>query len=174
MLTVYFGRESAPVNQILDTRAYFRVLKKAWWFEDDFVKSFLRAVDRTEVLFQEALKDEIGNGISTEMISTGCKTLCCLYYDDSGAALYGSAMGDNCIPFYMEIARHKDISLFYEHYPIIKKKYFDEGIVFMNGKVITKSEFENGYADWCIKLREEEEAEREDINLEEWFDEQSV
>ena len=76
MLTLVFGRNN--VNQelfCLDTRIYFRKHKKPQWFEEHFVKRFLKAIDNTTVLFEEALKDYRGHGISTEMISTGCRAL---------------------------------------------------------------------------------------------------
>ncbi len=99
MLNIIFGRENSP-DFVLDTRIYFRRNKKPEWFEDEFVKRFLKEIDNSTVLFEEALKDYRGRGISTGMISTGCKTLCDIYYHGSDTIFYGSGMGDNCIPFF--------------------------------------------------------------------------
>ena len=81
MLHVIFGREEiGEKNYVLDNRIFFRRNKKPEWFEDDFVKEFLYEIDGSKVIAQEALLDYRGRGISTEMISTGCKSLCCIYY----------------------------------------------------------------------------------------------
>lgn len=58
MIDVYFGRENVPENRMmLDPRPWFTEYKQSWWFEDGFVKRLLKDVDKTEVLFEEALKN---------------------------------------------------------------------------------------------------------------------
>lgn len=157
MLNVIFGRENLGDRKyVLDTRIYFSRNKKPEWFENDFVKAFLMDVDGTTVLFEEALKDVFGHGISTEMISTGCKTLCDIYYcTDTKVIFYGSAMGNNCYPFLLDIAREREVWIFLEHYPLIDDKYFDEGLIFHNGKALSSFEFDCAYSDWCASTREE-------------------
>lgn len=152
MLNLVFGREKVPsdAKMVLDTRIYFRKHKKPEWFEDNFVKRFLKVVDKSEVLFEEALKDYKGRGISTDKISTGCKTLCDIYYsDDSSLWFYGTALGANCLPFLLEIVREKDVNLFFEHYPPFPKEFFNERLIRMDGKLIGLFELQDGYAAWC-------------------------
>lgn len=156
MLDVVFGRDNCKdKNYVLDTRVYFTKNKKPWWFENDFVKKFLKEIDDSEVLFEEALKNRFGHGISTEKMSTGCKTLCCIYYDTLGKTFNGSAMGDNCIPFLMEIARKKDVKVFFEHYPDIDPKYFEEGLIEYQGKKLGEYDFDDLFMDWCVNGRGE-------------------
>ena len=152
VLNIVFGRENCKKKYVLDTRIYFRRNKKPWWFENDFVKKFLKAIDRCEVLFEEALKDEAGHGISTEMMSTGCKTLCSIYYNTEDIIFYGSAMGDNCIPFLMEIARHKDVNIFLEHFMDIDSKYFEEGLIYKDGVLLSEWDYEDAFCDWCASM----------------------
>lgn len=150
-----FGREHCKGKKIvLDTRIYFSNHKKPFWFSDPFVQKFLKGVDGTEVLFEEALKDKYGHGISTQMISTGCKTLCDIYFDEEGLWFYGTAMGDNCLEYMFEIAREREVNLFYEHYPYIDSKYFEDGLVCHNGKPVTEYEFDDMYSDWCELARD--------------------
>lgn len=152
MLNLVFGRENVPdeSKMVLDTRIYFKYNKKPEWFENNFVKEFLKSVDNTEVLFEEALKDYRGRGISTEMISTGCKTLCDIYYnEDTSLWFYGSALGDNCLPFLLRIVRNKDVNLFFEHTPWFPDEIFDEGLLLINNKVATEDDFDLAYAEWC-------------------------
>ena len=150
MLNVVFGREPFEewVDFIPDARIYFSQHKRPEWFEDPFVKKFLAFIDGTEVLFEEALKDKFGHGISTEMISTGCKTLCCIYLGERDKVFYGTTMGENCYPFLLELARERDITIVSEHYPLIEDKYFDEGLIRIDGKPITITEFEDAFCDW--------------------------
>lgn len=153
MLNIIFGRENCPdENYILDTRIYFSRNKKPSWFENDFVKRALKEIEGTEVLFEEALKDKFGHGISSEMICTGCKTLCSIYYDTDNKIFYGSAMGDNCVPFLMEIAKERDVTIFLEHYMDIPVSYFEEGLICMNGKVLGEYDYDDAFDDWCESM----------------------
>lgn len=152
MLNIIFGRENCN-DFILDTRIWFKKNKKPEWFEDAFVKEFLKEIDGTEVLFEEALKDYKGRGISTEKISTGCKTLCDIYYSDD-IIFYGSAMGDNCIPFLVRISEMKDVTIVLEHYMDFPKQYFKEGKVFYKGKALTQFDYDCAYSDWCASGRD--------------------
>lgn len=153
MLNIIFGRENSP-DFVLDTRIYFRRNKKPEWFEDSFVKKFLKEIDGSTVLFEEALKDYRGRGISTEMVSTGCKTLCDIYYHGSDTIFYGSGMGDNCIPFLMEIAAHNDITIVLEHYMDFPGEYFEKKLVRINGTVLTQDTYDDAYSDWCASGEE--------------------
>jgi hypothetical protein len=150
MLNIVFGRDNCKDKKyILDPRIYFTKHKKPEWFQDDFVRRFLYDIDGSKVLFEEALINRHGHGISTEKMSTGCKTLCCIYYDREGKTFNGSAMGDNCIPYYMAIARKRDVNLFYEHFADIESKYFEEGLIYYNGHIVSEYEFEDLYSEWC-------------------------
>ena len=148
MLDVIFGRDFCKEDYVLDTRVYFKKHKKPEWFSDLFVQKFLKDIDKCEVLFEEALKDRWGHGISTEMISTGSKTLCCIYYDKENKLFYGSAMGDNCVPYLMEISRKKDVRIFLEHMMGITSEYFEEGLIRINGKVVSEKEYIEDYCKW--------------------------
>lgn len=146
MLNIVFGRENVEEFQ-LDARIIFSRNKKPEWFENEFVKIFLKEVENTTVLFQEALLDYKGRGISTEMISTGCKTLCCIYYLDGW--FYGSLMGDNCAPFLVQIAAKKDVNIMLEHFMDIPDELFETNDIRVNGKRVTVEEYEDAYCDWC-------------------------
>lgn len=159
MLNIIFGRDNCPTEDyVLDTRIYFSEYKEPWWFENDLVKKFLKEIDGSEVLFEEALKNYLGHGISTEMMSTGCKTLCCILHDNSGKWFYGSAMGDNCVPFLVEIARKKEVYIFLEHYMEIPTEYFDEGVIrAYNGPVLGEYDYDDLFSDWCVEQDERDD-----------------
>lgn len=146
MLNIVFGRENLEPFE-LDSRLIFRRNKKPEWFEDEFVKRFLKEIDGTTVLYQEALIDYKGRGISTEKMSTGCKTLCCIYFLDGW--FYGSLMGDNCAPFLLEIAAKKDVNIMLEHFMDIPDECFDTNDIRVNGSRVTVEEYETKYCLWC-------------------------
>ena len=156
MVDIIFGREHSDRSRfVLDSRTWFRTHKKPEWFEDDFVKRFLKDVDGSTVLFEEALKDYQGRGISTDKISSGCKTLCDLYYCDDGSIFNGSMMGDNCVPFIMDIARKKDFTMVLEHYMDFPPEAFDEKLVTIKGIPVDQDGYDDAYSDWGAENDEE-------------------
>ena len=152
MLNVVFGRENLEEFE-LDARLIFRRNKKPEWFQDEFVRQFLKEIDGTTVLFEEALLDYKGRGISTEMISTGCKTLCCIYFLDGW--FYGSLLGDNCIPFLLKIAKKKDVNIMLEHYMDIPDEDFISNDIRVNGSRVNVEEYEDAYCLWCATEEED-------------------
>lgn len=155
MLNVIFGRENVNKPYILDTRIYFRKHSKEFKFKVPFIEEFLRVIDGSEVIAEGALKDFKGDFISVDCMSTGCKTLCSIYYDKDNTIFYGSAMGNNCVPFLMQMARKRDITIFLEHYMDIPSKYFEDGIIYMNNKKLGEYDFDHAYSDWCASQKEE-------------------
>lgn len=152
MLNIVFGRENLEEFE-LDARLIFRRNKKPEWFQDEFVRQFLKEIDGTTVLFEEALLDYKGRGISTEMISTGCKTLCCIYFLDGW--FYGSLLGDNCIPFLLKIAKKKDVNIMLEHYMDIPDEDFISNDIRVNGSRVNVEEYEDAYCLWCATEEED-------------------
>ena len=150
MLHVIFGREEiGEKNYVLDNRIFFRRNKKPEWFEDDFVKEFLYEIDGSKVIAQEALLDYRGRGISTEMISTGCKSLCCIYYCYKDHIFNGSLMGDNCIPFLMRIAENHDVTIVLEHYVDFPEQYFRTGKIMMYDRLLDQDDYDDAFSAWC-------------------------
>ena len=152
MLNIVFGRENLEEFE-LDARLIFRRNKKPEWFQDEFVRQFLKEIDGTTVLFEEALLDYKGRGISTEMISTGCKTLCCIYFLDGW--FYGSLLGDNCVPFLLKIAKKKDVNIMLEHYMDIPDGDFISNDIRVNGSRVNVEEYEDAYCLWCATEEED-------------------
>lgn len=171
MLNIIFGRRNAGElgeDYILDNRFYFKYNCRDYSFSDPFVKKFIKDIDKADVIVEGALKDEAGYYISVQELSTGCKTLCCLYFDGEYYMFYGTMLGNNCVPYLMEIARNKDISILLEHYMDIPTKYFNEGIVYVNNKVVSEEDYDDLYSAWCeeeTRIAEEEESEEIDYSL---------
>ena len=112
----------------------------------------MKEIDGSRVVFEDILKDRYDKNIVSDNISTGCKTLLCIRFLDSlGLVWNGSAMGDNCYPFLLELCEDRDITVFLEHYPYIDSKYFIEGLIGYSGRPLSEIEFDDLYADWCEK-----------------------
>ena len=120
-------------------------IKKPEWFENDFVKRVIKDIDKAEVLFEEALKDRWGHGMPTEHLSSGSKTLICIYYHPE-LRFNGSMMGDNCIPFLMEIAKEKDIRIWLEHFMDLRDQ--DIPFITVDGETVDMYGYECKYSEW--------------------------
>ena len=164
MLTIIWGRENVPEELkkkvFLPSPDYFALYKKPEWFADPFVQEFLKEVDGCEVLFEEALKDRRGHGISTLMLSTECKTLCCVYFHPE-LIFYGSLLGDNCLPFLLRISDTKDITLVFEHCAIFKESDYVNHVIMNNGKrICNDDDFDDSYGVWVDSKQREDYIER--------------
>lgn len=90
-------------NNCCPTASYqFSTNKKPEWFNDIFVQKVLREIDGAEVLFEEALKDRYGHGISTEMVSSTSKYTILMYFFPEWTFIT-AAFGENAWPLICEI-----------------------------------------------------------------------
>lgn len=148
MLDIIFGSNFCP-GCIMDNRIWYSRNKKPEWFEEDFSKRVLKAIDKADVLFEEALKDRWGHGISTEQISTGSKSLISIKHNPS-QYFNGSLMGDNCVPFLLEIARETDVHIMLEHLMDIPEDVFNvEHLVRVDGDDVDYEEYISRQCDWA-------------------------
>ncbi len=77
VLNFIIGRENIDLNQVdMDSRVYFKEFKKPEWFLDPFAVRVIKEIDKAEVVFEEALKNRFGHGMSTMELSTGTKPCC--------------------------------------------------------------------------------------------------
>lgn len=157
MLDIIFGRENVPRElvpiTVLNSVVFFRQNKKPEWFSDPFIQEFLKSIDGSDVLFEEALRDYRGHGISTEMMSTGCKTLCCIYYFPD-KIFHGSLLGDNCLPFLIRIAETHDITILLEHYADFTPKDIQKGIIRCNNQIVNQDAYDDAFSDWNATTQE--------------------
>lgn len=150
MLNIVFGRENAPEGYVLDTRYYFKHHNKPEWFLNSFVQEFILNVDKATHVMENVFRARNGKLITEDRLSTGCKTLCCIYFEeDRSKYFYGTAMGRNCIPYMCRVACEKEVNLFVEHYMVIPEKYYNLGIVHVNGKLVSdEDEYMDLYSNW--------------------------
>jgi len=88
---------------------------------DSFARRAILDIDKAKVLNGFALENRYGYGMSSEQISTGTKTLL-LIKNHPQFIYYASNMGDNCVPFLMELVKEReaagmgDVTLLLEHF----------------------------------------------------------
>lgn len=154
MLNIVFGRENAPEGYVLDTRWYFEDHYKDEWFEDSFVQEFISNVDKAVHVVDSFFRARNGKPITASSLSTGCKTLCCIYFEeDRSKYFYGTAMGRNCIPYMCKVACKKEVNLFVEHYMVIPEEYYELGIVHVDGRLIpNEDEYMDLYSSWLTTV----------------------
>lgn len=122
------------------------------WFEDPFVQKIVKEIDNTTVINAFTLNSPVLGNISYERLSGGTKALILLYKEPS-IDLWGTLLGDNCIPLLCEISEMHDIILKFSHIP----HNFPENskaIFLDNGeKVTTGKEIMDGIFERIVKMR---------------------
>lgn len=149
MLNIVLGRENIDLRKVcLNSRNHFTRFKQPEWFETDFAKRVIKDIDKAEVLFEEALKNRFGHGMSTEQLSTGTKTLLLLKFVPNWI-YYGTNMGDNCVPYLMELVSesNEDITILLEHFMDFPDEY--EGMLKLDGIPISIENYEHAVATYC-------------------------
>jgi hypothetical protein len=120
MLRVYFG---SLADEIYNTDLYFKNSYKDEWLSDDFVKEMIKEIDNSEVIENNAIKNDILGTFSPTGLSGGVKTLILIYFNPK-IIFNISNCGDNCIPFLFKIVQkreetiktNKDITVCLHHF----------------------------------------------------------
>ncbi|MBD5508816.1 MAG: DUF4869 domain-containing protein [Lachnospiraceae bacterium] len=108
MLKVSFGK---PTEKILwDIDPYFNFNFEHEWLQDDLVKRMIKDIDKSEVLNIYHIQDPVLGQISPWLLSKGVKALI-LAFNEPNLYINGSACGDNCAKWWLEIGKVKDIRI---------------------------------------------------------------
>lgn len=153
MLDIIWGRENVPKELVpkvfLDSRAYFNYYKKPEWFADPFIQEILLTIDKAKVFKDEAILNYEGKCVSPTVLSTDCKTLCCIYLFPD-IIFYGSNLGDNCLPILIQMAATRDIPIIFEHFADFTDEDLAKGLIRVNGTVVDNfDDYGDTFSDWC-------------------------
>lgn len=146
MLDIICGQMFCPdrTELVFDNRIWFRREINPKSMNCDFVKRAAKEIDLAEHAKDDIFIDRFGKACPAENLSTGFKSLCCLYFSDGSERFNGSMMGNNCVPFLLEIAKEKDVKIYLEHFMIIN----DFTNITIDGESGSKELYRDYYAAW--------------------------
>ena len=139
MLTVYLGKDYLYVNgKISNVSAYFDEMYEPEWFSSDFAKRVANSIDNVEYFGSGDvfISDKYG-AMPAKELSSGTKALLILANEEN-VLVSGDRMGDNCVPFLLELAEKKDIKITLCHLMQFPEQF--EFYCIPQNKVITTSE----------------------------------
>lgn len=132
---------------IVNVNAYFNLMKKKEWFEDQFVRKVIKEIDKSEVISGEYIESPVFGGMSPERLSSGTKALILMRCDPQ-YTVYATRCGDNCFPFIKELAEIQDVNIMLHHCPTVPE---DFTATFVESGVKTKCRKE--FVDEYYKIR---------------------
>ncbi len=135
MLSVYFG--NMP-KAIYDTSSYFDNTYLDSWITDDFAKSIIKDIDKSEVVGPKLIDSKALGSIPVTSLSGGTKTLILMYHEPH-KIFNASTCGDNCAKWILKIAKEKDITINLRHVMDFGKGKFDIRIL-NNDKIVHNME----------------------------------
>lgn len=135
MLKIYVG--DFKEDCFTDMGLAFMANKKREWFRDPNVIRFIKEIDCAEVIKDEILMSEAGNYFMVDGLSSGCKAVILMY--KTNLHLYASRCGDNCVPFILEIAANKDVTVTLHHCMEFPENGWT-ALMLDSGRVVTSSE----------------------------------
>lgn len=92
---------------------YFNLAYEQEWFDDPVVKEMVRDVDKSVVLGDAVIKSPVFGIMAPTQLSGGVKALILMLKEDH--TIWGSACGDNCAKWIIEISKKKDITICLSH-----------------------------------------------------------
>ncbi len=137
MLNVIFGNVE---KAIYNTSMYFDNTYLDSWLQNEFAKKMIKAVDKAEVLSNNAIESKALGVIPIRQLSGGTKTLL-LMYNEPEKIFNASTCGDNCARWILQIAQKKDITINLHHIMNFGEKKFEICILNTDTIVHNMSEF---------------------------------
>lgn len=136
MLKIFFGKHK---DEIYNTDVYYENQYSNDWTTTDFAKSIIREIDCSEVIGPDQIRNDLFGVFNSTELSAGVKTLL-LMYNQPKKVFNISNCGDNCVPYILDIAKEKDITVCLHHYMDFGNDFELQVINDRRKKVITDPE----------------------------------
>ena len=150
MLKIRFGTTEDTIRKV---SKFFDVELENHWLEDQMVRDMIKDVDKSEVIEGRNIESSVLGAITPKELSGGVKALILMLFQPE-YEYYGTACGDNCSKWILEIAEKHDLTLSFTH--IMKFPEPFEIFVVNSGKTIrTMLELVCEKDDYDIANREE-------------------
>ena len=103
MLNLIFQKNKAkdPDKVWVDSRRFFDTKVNENWLQDEFVQDAIMKIDNAKVLEGCILRDFEGKIIPPQYLSTGTKTVICVY-EFPDLIFNATQMGDNALAFVLK------------------------------------------------------------------------
>lgn len=102
-----------PDDYIRDASLYFKHHLDMSILNDEFVKTMIKDVDKTDVVSEQLLISPVFGPIPPSKLSGGVQALILMYAQDK--PVWATACGDNCAKWIVEIAKKKDVKIVLGH-----------------------------------------------------------
>ena len=113
MLSVYIGKHE---DEIYNPPIYFNNTYEDEWITDEFSKKMILDVDKSTVLSPHIIESPVMGAITPKDLSGGVKTLMLMAFcQEENVIFNGTACGDNCAKWILEIAKKKDLTITLHH-----------------------------------------------------------
>jgi len=133
MLYFRFGSSDDTLEFIDDL---FDVELETEWLAHPLVRQMVEDVDNSIVVKDRYIESPVFGAMAPTELSGGVKMLIMLLFcPDMYSWYYGTAMGNNCMKWVLEIAKLHDVHLAFEHVPVFPEPF--ELIVANNGECVT-------------------------------------
>ena len=121
MLRVRFGdRDSVIYN----TSVYFKNRYEDSWLIDEFAKTVIKDIERSEVLDAHTIQSPVLGQIPPDKLSGGVKALI-LMKNEPGKIFNASNCGDNCAKWILKLGEEKNFTIALYHIMDFGKKEFN-------------------------------------------------
>lgn len=139
MLKIIYGDIE---NSIYNTSVFFDNIYEDEWITDPLTVAMIKDVDKSDVIGPRLIQSPVLGPISTKEISGGVKTLILMNFYDGDKIFNGSACGDNCVKWIVEIAKKKDLTINLHHIMDFSSVGEFEAIILNSGNIVhNNSEF---------------------------------
>ncbi len=145
MLNLIYGEVESD-DYIFDPDTFFNNTYEDEWITDELSKRMIRDVDKSEVIGPHLIESPVLGPISQRELSGGVKTLI-LINNDTEHIFNGSACGDNCAKWLIEIGKQKDVTVRLGYFMSFGDEPFEAKVVNTNKIVHSGSELDREIID---------------------------
>lgn len=123
MLYIYFGEKS----RIKGASLFFDSAYEDSWLQTEFAHRVVKEIDKSTIVSPKIIDSSILGVIPVDWLSTGTKQLLTMEscVEMEGEYFNGDQLGDNTLPFVLELASKKDIYLAVNHFLRFPKNMTD-------------------------------------------------
>lgn len=139
MLKIIYGDIE---KSVYNTSVFFDNQYEDEWMTNPLTIEMIKDIDKSDVIGPHLIQSPVLGPISTRELSGGVKTLILMNFYDGDIIFNGSACGDNCAKWIVEIAKKKDLTVNLHHIMDFSNAGEFEALMLNSGNMVhNNSEF---------------------------------